>query len=482
MSFLLNPRLLTPGTRLLGLHFNGDLRDMSKRRRAASWPDTTWGGDLSSDFEPGAGAFGRSAIRFGGSDNPVRSLDLDLHGEQVLGREWQLSVWLRLNYDGGIGRSGGYVISLGARGSSDGMSIGSGQPNRAQFDARFDGDATTALVTITYPTLVDDEVISNRLSNPVDGTNPTVPVDSDLHHFGIASDENGVRAYWDFALFADSSDASLLRAADQRLMWDGGAYENQYFLVGAGFAGSGDGIYSLGWPWGTSIPVYAVGFVGDMSDLLVRNGPGSATFTGPTIPAITGSWFPDAALDLDTSRLDPSTLNLGGAILSSDWLTAMWAASQNGIRGGKGYAANAVVDRYFEFEYYEALPLDGQFTMGLGTASMNHLYPGYDDQSYGLWGYSGGRIMHEGGWSAYPVVYENGMVIGVRLVNGIVTFYKNGVSLGVAIDLIADGFTSELFYPAAGQASSSGNNRGFTLATGQDGMIRFLPAGSTAWG
>lgn len=194
---------------------------------------------------------------------------------------------------------------------------------------------------------------------------------------------------------------------------------------------------------------------------------------------IINSFFAGATLP-PTSRWDPATINPGGAGTINDDKTFAPVSTQNGVRGTQGYAANGATDLYFEV-LYESGGVSEEFTIGLATSAAGVFYPGFDGEGFTYYGATG-QSLTGGALSAYGAAYTNGDVIGVRLNNGVLSFYKNGVSQGDAFDLVGVyGFTTTLFYPACGQATTTPDGRLATINTGEAAFVG-LPSGAVAWG
>lgn len=267
-----------------GYHFDNNFIDQSGPGKFAY--NTPWvvGYDSGVTFSS-SGKFGTPCAFFGSGFMTLRSERL---GAFTLnsGGEWQISVWLNMII-GAFGYAGGEVIDLGAVGHANGFQIGGAlplDPATGQFNLRVQSFDTVATIVFNYASFDGTNVSSTRLRSPTTGIEPTMPSDGNWHHLGIAGDVNGTRCYVDGILVGDDSDITQGRPAGQRPMWAGTNYTDQVFFMANAFAGNaGGGAYDYSKPWGVDFPAFAATYSGSIDDLVVWNGPGSATFTGPSI-------------------------------------------------------------------------------------------------------------------------------------------------------------------------------------------------------
>lgn len=181
----------------------------------------------------------------------------------------------------------------------------------------------------------------------------------------------------------------------------------------------------------------------------------------PTTPAFS-AWNPSDK-DADVS------LNYLNA------LAAITAPAQGAARGTQGRDASG--DWYFEVSNDSSggSATDGRVMIGIGGASATVAsYPGASANS---WGYLGqaAQLWNNAGSTSYGATFTT-ETIGVRINAGTLTFYKNGVSQGVA----ATGITGTV-YPMWGTPTGTAGSRWGTLNTGGWDFVA-LPSGSTAWG
>lgn len=141
-------------------------------------------------------------------------------------------------------------------------------------------------------------------------------------------------------------------------------------------------------------------------------------------------------------------------------------------------AARSAVGRSSGHYYFEMTLQIGDDIALLGlvraTATLAS-YPGVDADGYAYYGDTGQRYNNNVG-VAYGSTFTVGDVIGVEYDNGNITFYKNGVSQGVAFS----GVSGELF-PAYGPGSVAAVLRGSSLNLGYWDFRHTLPVGAVAW-
>lgn len=185
-------------------------------------------------------------------------------------------------------------------------------------------------------------------------------------------------------------------------------------------------------------------------------------------------YMPAGELPLDKAPWNYTTLHpfrLGvGVSLSNNNLTATLSSSTGGnamsIRG------HSTGSRFFEFTAGGVYPVVGLVNASAPYHSSS--YPGIDTNGYGY--YTNGNKYYNGAATGYAASWTTGDVIGV-LINftaGTITFFKNGISQGVAFSGI-----SGTLYAAVGDYGVTG-----TLGTFNFGATAFaygLPSGAVAW-
>lgn len=189
----------------------------------------------------------------------------------------------------------------------------------------------------------------------------------------------------------------------------------------------------------------------------------------------------------NTSAWDTNPANTTGAPGTLSNSNRTWTSpNTNHALSTQGRPANALQNRYFEV-LYAASPADDEALIGLGTEPPGALYPGDWLGSYAMWGIFGNYVVGTPvpgaslPGTAYASPYTVGDVIGVRLNNGVLTFYKNGVSQGVAGDIGALSGAA-LVYPGAGTSNTVAGYV-FTLNTGNAAFFAgAAPGGALAWG
>ena len=181
-------------------------------------------------------------------------------------------------------------------------------------------------------------------------------------------------------------------------------------------ANAGVSYNSLGVPW--------VGFIDEYR--YTRN---VARYTGSFTPSITA--FPDASASKaytswDTSPVGPST------VLTNNNLTVTNTGS--GVNNVRSMITKASGKWYWEVTMQTAGSV--RQVVGIATGVWNPVSATFCGISAGSWGYYGldGTKWGAGANAAYGATFGTGDVIGIALdANiGAVTFYKNGVSQGVA--------------------------------------------------
>lgn len=270
---------------VLGAHFDGDYADAAGGSLNPVVGIYTIGGQVPAPFTA-PGKFAATSVAFNSyataavySDDRA-SLALNEFGE------WQISVFLKPQYNGVYSYSGGGVLDMLSWGHPDGgaaLAIAPDEP-KGQFRFRVTGDASDADITFDYPALNPTtgnvDLVRLELVGVGGGAVPSIPVDGNFHHIGIAGDATSSRMYVDGNLVADDNDLSIGRPAGQRPMFVSSSYVDQRFLVGALFAGTFSGDYGPTFPYDMAV---TIPFAGKMSDLYVACGVGSVTFVGPSI-------------------------------------------------------------------------------------------------------------------------------------------------------------------------------------------------------
>ena len=153
----------------------------------------------------------------------------------------------------------------------------------------------------------------------------------------------------------------------------------------------------------------------------------------------------------------------------------------NAPGGGAPQSARALVSKSTGIQQFEVvittLPSGTSFNIGVGTSSASTA--SYTGSGVGSYGYnaSNGQKYLLGSASAYGATYGVGDVIGVvvNFTTGALTFYKNGVSQGVAS---ATGMLGLTLFPMAGPSSSQTT---FSYATLRGRSFAFPISGASEW-
>ncbi len=151
-------------------------------------------------------------------------------------------------------------------------------------------------------------------------------------------------------------------------------------------------------------------------------------------------------------------------------------ATMQDVAGVKAtLSRNASENRYYEFTLTSAETFGPILGVGTSNATVGNGvgYPGVNAFGYGYWKFNG-RKYNNGVETVYGATWALGDVIGVHLNAGVLTFYKNGVSQGIAFS----GLSGD-FFPHVGASSSNG-----TAGTANFGATAFpfgKPVGSTSW-
>lgn len=183
------------------------------------------------------------------------------------------------------------------------------------------------------------------------------------------------------------------------------------------------------------------------------------------------TWGPSSGgVVVESSAWNAADKNVDVSLSNSDFTASLTAPLSGMVRGVQ--SRDASENRYFEVTMSGAS--DGRSLVGVVTADqILNSYPG--NSIYG-WSYFGntGESYTNGTPTAYGDAWGND-VIGVWLNAGTVTFYKNGVSQGVAYS----GLSGTMF-PGWGSTTASAGTRSATIRTAPP--FSYLPSGAGAWG
>jgi hypothetical protein len=162
----------------------------------------------------------------------------------------------------------------------------------------------------------------------------------------------------------------------------------------------------------------------------------------------------------------------GAAVtLSGSDLIATTNNSRHSVRSVTGHGNTG--------DFYAEVTVSGAALAWIvGVASAAHDFTGSVGSDLLSFGYaSGGNKINNSSASAYGANwFTQGTVIGILLSGGSLTFYKNGVSQGVAFSGLGAG---PWFVAWSANGPFDGIESG-TLNTGQSALS--LPGGSVAWG
>lgn len=155
-------------------------------------------------------------------------------------------------------------------------------------------------------------------------------------------------------------------------------------------------------------------------------------------------------------------------------------ADKSAVIFGSGSWARASTARSSGVLQFEMLPTAGSGMVGAGSVGVATAEAvmasgvGSDAVAGVGWGYQSGGPKASNGASSYGASWTNGDVIGVVVdfTAGTITFYKNGVSQGVAFSNLA----GKTVYPAAGSTNASN-----TVMTIKPSGFTFPIAGASAW-
>lgn len=190
----------------------------------------------------------------------------------------------------------------------------------------------------------------------------------------------------------------------------------------------------------------------------------TAAFVPPTGPFSTAGAL---AAAIDTWN----PFDKGGACtLSGGNLTASTTASLDAVKA-KTYHATG--HWYFEISGMTNTENVLGITSDIGGTTV---FPGGTIQGFGYYDVTGQKF-NNGVGAGYGAAYAPGDVIGVEFNNGDLTFWKNGVSQGLAFAGIVGSFT-----PAWGPATGGAGTRTATLNIGTTAFAFAIPAGAAAWG
>lgn len=164
--------------------------------------------------------------------------------------------------------------------------------------------------------------------------------------------------------------------------------------------------------------------------------------------------------------------NIDVTLSSGDALATLVAPLSGSVRGIT--ARDASGDWYFEVTLSGAS--DGRSLVGVANAAHGlNTYPGSSANGWAYFGNTGERYNN-----ATPVPYGATWAndtIGVRLAAGVLSFYKNGVSQGVAFTGLAG-----LLYPIWGSTTAETGTRSARINTGGSAFVGAPPVGALIWG
>jgi SPRY domain-containing protein len=168
---------------------------------------------------------------------------------------------------------------------------------------------------------------------------------------------------------------------------------------------------------------------------------------------------------------DPTNKGLSVSLSNGNLTAECW-----GIAGVKATVSrSATENRFFEVTFDSLAsfgPLFGVSTAS-GAVAGGIGYPGRDQFGYGYWRFNG-RKYNNAIETVYGASWNPGDVIGVHLNNGDLTFYKNGVSQGVAFSGL-----SVAFFPHVGSGDNA--HQVMTANFGASPFAFAKPVGSTSW-
>ncbi len=143
------------------------------------------------------------------------------------------------------------------------------------------------------------------------------------------------------------------------------------------------------------------------------------------------------------------------------------------VKGAQGEIGVTTGSGKHQFEVIFGGASPSTIMIGVGYRKLPpELYPGADTGGWGYYNSIPAQRYTQGSSSAYGATYSAGDVIGVVFEDGSLTFYKNGVSQGVA----ATGITSQVVYPWAGTTNSS------TVTAEMVATLQYPVSGAVPWG
>lgn len=171
---------------------------------------------------------------------------------------------------------------------------------------------------------------------------------------------------------------------------------------------------------------------------------------------------------------NPSDKSVECALTNGNLRAAFTTGVATGVYGCRATIGKSTGKWYWEVKYVSATVVG--FLVGIGTNGTTvNSYPGGSATSYGYY-HNNGDKYNNGGHVGYGATWTTGDVIGIALDMdaGTLTFYKNGVSQGVAYS----GITGT-FYPFIGESNVSAT----TVADANFGASAFtyaVPSGYNA--
>ncbi len=182
----------------------------------------------------------------------------------------------------------------------------------------------------------------------------------------------------------------------------------------------------------------------------------SSLSDGGSPPPPSGPWNPaDKGSSITLSNTDHTASSPG--------------TSYDSVRGVLGHSSG-----HYYFEILTTAPVPNNSCIGLGLASAPITdYPGETADSWSYYFGNGQKITNNVG-AAYAVSSTNGDVIGVEYDSGDITFWKNGVSLGLAFSGIVGAL-----YPMWGPVATPTHD--CTINIGDSPFAHYIPAGAIAW-
>ncbi len=182
----------------------------------------------------------------------------------------------------------------------------------------------------------------------------------------------------------------------------------------------------------------------------------SSLSDGGSPPPPSGPWNPaDKGSSITLSNTDHTASSPG--------------TSYDSVRGVLGRSSGHY---YFEFTHSAAATLNACIGVATAAASITN-YPGGDAFGWSYYSGNGQKITNNAG-ASYGATYAVGDVIGVEYDNGDITFWKNGVSQGLAFSGI-----SGAVFPHWGPVLTP--THAGDLNTGDSPFVHAIPSGAIAW-